>query len=516
MEPHRLTLGRIRTDCSVMAGAEVAAAMGARIDRTLREDLPAALAVAAEGVITGTGGVLRIRRVRVQLHLDGGADMPGLARLFADRIAAALKAALAGGRAEIRHWPDRDSYLAAYVMMRLALTSEAAWAFPDLAALEHLPAERAAAELLRARPALLTALARAAAAQGDAAAPVAGWPEAARAALVRALLNAPLATTETGDLPPALGHLLGVPQPVLPGRSAAQDLGAALEVTLRLLAGGGAALQPRAMLWAAVAARAVWRQADHVATIATSPPGPAEPPGPDRALLDHVLAVVAADPQGRAVLDRFTRTAAAARLSAPVMRSASPPATAQAGSPFADEGMSSPRMGLGLLVPSVLLLDAAWHLGPTAMAQAVWQTLAPGDWPQAALDPALQMLLPVDPSEVDPARPQPVPPERLLRTLAPEARRVFEASDPDRRWSALILGDFASRLRGLQASSPAYLRRQFLMRPGTLHRGPDRITLRLDSVPLGILLRMAGFPGRQGRLPQPGQPQLVLDLGDAP
>lgn len=516
MEPHRLTLGRIRTECRVTAGAEVAAAMGARIDRTLREDLPAALAVAADGVLTGGGGVLRIRRVRVQLHLDGGADQVGLARLFADRIAAALKAALASGRAEIRHWPDRDSYLAAYVMMRLALTTDAAWAFPDLAALQHLPAERAAAELLRARPALLTALARAAAAQGDAAAPVAGWPEAARAALVRALLDAPLATAEARDLAPALGHLLGIPQLSVPGRSAAQDLGAALEGTLRLLAGEGAALQPRAVLCAAVAARAARRQAGHADGFPTSPPGPAEPPGPDRALLDHALAVIAADPQGRTVLDRLTRSAAAAHLPAPVVLPTRPPAMTPTGSPFADEGMSSPRMGLGLLLPSVLLLDAARHLGPTALAQAVWQTLAPGDWPQAALDPALQVLLPVDPPEVDPARPQPVPPERLLRTLAPEARRVFEASDPDRRWSALILGDFASRLRGLQASSPAYLRRQFLMRPGTLHRGPDRITLRLDPVPLGILLRMAGFPGRQGRLPQPGQPQLVLDLGDAP
>lgn len=514
MEPHRLVLGRIDTDCVAMADAEEAASMGARLDRVMRHGLAGALPVAVAPVLDGHEGVLRLKHLRIRLDLGERLDQPGLAEAIAGQIAAALKAQMAKTAPALRHWHDHESYLADYILMRLGLVAQPAWAFPDLMNLDHVPAERAAAELIRARPAMLTALAKAAAACGDAAAPLVSWPVEAKAALVRALVEAPLDISEADHLLPALHHLLTLPLPTRTSPSAGALLGEALALALELLAQEARDLTPRAMVFAAIAALAVRARDAPVpkADGTNSPGGAGAATGADQTAMATVLAFVEADAQRRATLGLLTRVPARRRSdrtepSSPDERPADPK-TAQ-------DALRSPRLGLALLLPSVPLLDAAAHLTPTQLAQVVWQALDPADWAEAAEDPALQMLLPVEPPEIDLLAPQPLPPERLLRGLAVPARKVYDASAHDRRWSALLLADFASRLRGLHGSSHTYLRRQFLDHAGAARRGADQITVLLDPIPLGILLQMAGFPGAQGHLPQSGRPKLILSLGTA-
>lgn len=512
MQAHRLVLGRINTDCVAMANTEAAAAMGARLDRVMRHDLAGALAQAVAPLLGDREGVLRLKHLRIRLDLGEGLDQPGLANTIAEQIAAALKTQMAQAPATLKYWPDHESYLADYVLMRLGVVAQPDWAFPDFINLGHLPAERAAAELIRARPAMLSALAKAAAACGDAAAPVAFWPVEAKAALVRALVVAPLDAAETKHVLPSLRQLLTMRLPAHTSLAAAQLLSEALVLTLRLLAqeNGDKSVSPRAIIFATIAVLAARLSDTPVSELADVKEAREASSAADKTVIARVLEFVESDTQRRAALALLVRVPAGQRV-------AKDEPTAlhkrSADSTPVQNKLRSPRLGLALLMPSVLLLDAAAHLTQTQLAQVVWQTLDSADWAEASEDPALQVLLPVKPFEIDLHVPQTLPPERLLRMLAGPARKVYESSASDRRWSALLLADFASRLRGLHGSSHAYLRRQFLERAGEVQSSKEHITVLLDPIPLGILLQMAGFYGAVGQLAQAGRPKLMLSLG---
>ncbi|MEM6934768.1 MAG: hypothetical protein AAF526_14465, partial [Pseudomonadota bacterium] len=77
----------------------------------------------------------------------------------------------------------------------------------------------------------------------------------------------------------------------------------------------------------------------------------------------------------------------------------------------------------------------------------------------------------------------------------------------------LLLGEFASRLYGLHASSHGYLRRQFLDQPGEISELSGLITCKLDPLPLGIVLQMAGFEREPQRLPHRPPFRFAIDLG---
>lgn len=516
MPAHRLVLGRINTDCVVMVNAEVAAAMGARLDRVMRNELAAALAQAVAPLLDGYTGVLRLKYLRIHVDLGEQLEQPNLAQILAEQIAAALKEQLQKALATLKYWPDHDSYLADYILMRLGTATHPDWAFPDLVNFGHLPAERAAAELIRTRPTVLGALAIAAVTYGDAAAPLVSWPIEAKTALVRALVTAPLNADEANAVLPCLRQLLTMPLAAPTGVAPAHLLSEALTVALRLLAHElpNKNSVSRAAVFASIAALAV-RMDEHATPAVNQLAGAdmAAASAEDQAVTTRVLAFVEADPQRRAVLERLIGVPNKLLDKAEQSIKTEPQHVESA---TVQDSLRSPRLGLALLLPSVMFLDAAAHLTQTQLAQIVWQTLQPADWPAAAQDPVLQLLLPIKPLEVDLHAAQPQPPERLLGLLAEPARKVYEDSASELRWSALLLADFASRLRGLHGSSHAYLRSQFLERAGEVRRKEDQIRVLLDPIPLGIILHMAGFAGLQGRLPQPGQPQLILRIGERP
>jgi len=515
--PDTLVIDRLATRCRVLAAPEAAARIRMAIDAALAARLPAALAQAADPAFDGLDGVIRIRRLDLRLDLGTVVDPRGIAELLAGRIAAALRTALTGGGSDVRVWPDRDSYLAAYLAMRSGLRPCARWPFAELAALDHLPAARATAETIRLRPAVLVPLARLAAATGAPEAVVAGWPDDARAALVAALVRAEPAATDLAALGPALDRLAPLVDRRPPPRTPAAVAAAALRLALVLLAAPQDRTPPRAAVIAAVALLAARAGSgagpDGGDARGHGHPTDAMDPGAD-ATLQRALGLVTTDPARRARLAALRREIAARTGRPPSPDADGRQATAPPDAPAEDVAHATPFAGLALLMPSALALGAADALGTTGLAQAVWQCLDPEDRDAAATDPALALLYPVDPREIDLAAPQPAPPERLAATLAPAARPAWDGADPALRWSALLMADFASRLRGLHASSHRYLRGQFLRRPGTILRDGQTVTVRLEPVPLAVVLRMAGHGMPPPRLPHLGHRQLVLDFGD--
>jgi hypothetical protein len=516
MDPHRLSIGYLETRCTALAGPAAAARMGAALDRAFGAALSRALTRAAEPVLEGLDGVVRIRRLAVRLDLGDRFEEGGIASGLAARIAAALRTALARGGGEVRVWPDHAAYLASYLMRRLGLAPGPDWPFAELAKLDHLPAERAAAELIRVRPEILRPLGREAARRGAPEAAVAGWPEAAQAELALALLRSPWSPADNAALLPALRALA----PALPSSApieGRQALAAAvLPLALRVLARASAPVACRAVVIAAAAFLAAQPSGGAHLVRPARARLPGSPRDPHEAALAEALALVRREPRRRAALDELlarqegTTARAAATIETERGAQRKEQRSPQEGAP-----LRTPFAGLGLLWPAAIATGAAETLSPTALAQAVWQALDAADWDAAAEDPALALLFPADPRAIDLTRAQSPPPAHLIERLDPAARTVCAAARAGFGWSALLLGDLASRLRGLRGSTQGWLRMQFLRRPGSVDRGEDAVTIRLDPVPLGVVLRMAGFHGPQMRLPQPGARRLVLDLGGA-
>jgi hypothetical protein len=492
---HHVEIGQLETRCHVLGGERAAQQVRTSLDRSLEHQLPQALARAAESVLDGLDGVVRIHRLHIRLDL--GVALDDFAERLAERIAGLLRSALVSGSGEVMTWPDHDAYVADYLARRLGLTHAPAWPFADLATLDHLPAERAAAEVVLRRPAVLARLARTGAASGAAEDVVLTWPAAAQAILAARLVleTDPFTTAELTAAVDLVGALRGGGG--APPGSEEQLAAAALKLTLRALAAGSAEVSVPAVV--AVALAVVAARSRRAGSAPTSrPPLPVSDPVAraverSRNLVgDRVVPLVA------------DGTGPGAREPAPPQREDDP---ALAAAP-----LRSPYAGLALLVPSALSLDALDWLTPTQLAQVAWQTLVDPERDELAHDPAVAQLFPVDPRQVDPAWSQPDPPPVLVDRLCEEAAASYHAAPPGERWSGLLLADLACRLPGLKASSAAYLRHQFLLRAGTVATDADRVTVRLDPVPLGVVLRMVGHGSPPQRMPHVGDRWLVLDL----
>jgi hypothetical protein len=459
--------------------------------------LPRALARAAEPVFDGLDGVVRVRHLDVRLELGDALD--GFAERLADRIAGLLRAALLSDSGdEVLTWADHDHYVADYLAGRLGLVQLPSWPFEDLAVLDHLPAERATAEVVSHRPAVLARLVQGRSPSLGPEAVVAGWPVSAQAALAVALVVDREPPT-AAEVAAAAVLLHGLPTPVVDRPADEVVAAAALVLALRALASAGATVSVPAVVVVALSALAATAPgaAGHVTRSALVPASETDPVARAVAracaLAGHLAAPSRPEGSGAEVEQRRTH------------RDENRPADTAKPS-------RTPYAGLALLMPSVLGLGASDLLGPTRLAQVVWQTLLDDDREAVAHDPAIAQLFPVDPKEVDQMWVQPDPPSDLVDRLCEAARPTYSAAPRGERWSALLLADLACRLPGLGASSWGYLRHQFLERPGTVETETDRVTVRLEPVPLGVVLRMAGHGTAPQRLPHVGDRWLVLDL----
>jgi hypothetical protein len=510
MAEHSLAIDRFHTRLALAGLREDAPPLRQEVTRTVRDLLPGAAGMMLEPLLGSRGGVLRIDRIALKLRLRRDEIS---ARRLADRLARQLAEAVAERAdacteaprigAGLAFWPDHASYAASYLALRLRLAPGPEWAFPDFHALAHLAADEATLELVAAQPAILAALARLV---GVARAPAlaARLAERTAAALLERLLAGPPAEL-TVDTAAALAAMLdGLPPDVesAPAVVAVAAATAALAARTAALAAGTAAdaaavrqavmLARLAVALAAVraAAHATWGRAPVAADLA--PAALVHLPEPARRLARAAVAPLTGAVPARALL--------AGLLLPRSRRPAAPAAPAPAAAAVPSHTLTSHLAGIGLLLPAAVAHGLPERLTAVALNRTLAAAAGPEVDARARLDPLLAALAPFDPNAPEPVFP-PVP--AALRAVVPETRRDGAAeAEGAAGWAACLIHAFAAGLRGFEASSLPYLRRQFLRRPGTLHIAEGRLTLMLDPLPLGILLRLAGLHRWSGRLPQ--------------
>ena len=228
-------------------------------------------------------------------------------------------------------------------------------------------------------------------------------------------------------------------------------------------------------------------------------------PEPARRLVHAAVTPLSRSPAVRARLVRLLNQEP--RRNGP----AEPSAERAEKSTLAPRALSSRYAGLAGHAGRSALHDLPALLSPAALHHALAAALGPEIWERVRLDPVLAALAPFDPRGPEATFP-PVP--EPLRAAVPEERRDGEASGEGAAgWAACLIHAFAAGLRGFEASSLSYLRRQFLARPGTLHLAERQLTLVLDPLPLGIVLRV-GIHGWTGRLPQARNPLFRIEIGE--
>ena len=515
MVEHSLAIHRFETHLALTGLAEDAPMLGQEMDRAVRDLLPEAAGRELEPVLGSREGVLRIDRIALKLRLGRGSmSALQLADLLARQIAWAVAERAEGSTAVprlapgISFWPDHASYAAAYVALRLGLAPAPRWAFADFQALEHLAAHEAALELLAARPAILAALARQLGA-AQAAGLAARLPERAAGELIERLLH-----DAPAELPPdaasALVELLAT-VPAGSDDAPAHSTIAIAAARLASLATADAAAVRQVVLLArlAVALSAIrsavlasWGRSPIASDLA--PEALVHLPEPARLLAEAAIAPLGGSAAVQTLLGELLgREQWSARPAG--QGDAEPTGTASR-----PRSIASRLAGIGLLMPAALAHDLPDSLSPAALHRTLVAAAGSDHEAAARLDPLLAALAPFDPRGPEATFP-PVP--DTLRAAVPEAHRDSEAAGEGAAgWAACLTHAFAARLTGFEPSSLGYLRRQFLARPGTLHIAERQLTLVLDPLPLGILLRLTGIHGWSGRLPLAADVALRIEI----
>jgi hypothetical protein len=516
MAEHSLAIHRFRTRLTLTGLREDAPPLGREVSRAVQEVLPVLLGSALEPLLGSREGVLRIDRLALRLRLGRGElSAVKIADLLAGELAQAVATRAEGGGsaprtgAGLAYWPDHALYAASYIAHRLRLVPISEWAFPDFRALAHLAPHEAALELFAARPEILAASGRLLGA-ATAAALADALPEPTAALLIRRLVaDFPAALPQGADA--ELAQLIAsLPAAVeaAPGRTA-------VAATITALAGLSAS-DPETVRRIAMLARiAVALTALRAAILPWGRLPSAEDlaaaaflhlPEPTRRLAQEVLAPLTDAEPVRARLIRALdspqprRPAARANLSTLIEPAAE-------GAPRA---ITSRLAGIGILMPIALTHGLPELLSPAALHRTLAAAAGSEAEPAARLDPVLAALAPFDPRGPEPMFP-PVP--AALRRAVPGMHREGAAeSEGAVGWAACLVHAFAGGLAHFETSSLAYLRRQFLARPGTLHIDRDRLTLVLDPLPLGIVLRVSALHGWTGQLPQARNALLRIEV----
>lgn len=525
MADHAVRISRLRTECALLCAPGRSDALGRALSEGLARLLPGAIATELGPDLDRRNAVIRLSNVDLEVNLGDRPDPQALAAALARRIRTLIQEALKGDTPRARVWPDQRAYIASYVMTRLGLGDAPRWAFQSFSTLEHLPAERAAAEVIAADPDLLERLAKSGAEAGgpERLARRLGEPEWT-ALLARLAEREPTGVSEAA-LRRALDQAVGavravrsIVDPARPGQSTAM-------LALTMLTRDDCAETLPTLLTAALIV-AHWRLAAAERLRPASPPDGAAPPprtGPKapgdgalvrRARADfkrHGLAKRARDAAGVDVMARDPMQSAGSEAGDHGTRSPEGLRSTDKGAQ-PDAAIATPFAGLGLLIPSLTALSLHHALSPEALAMAVWRTLSHAEAKQAAHDPALARLFPFDPKKLAMADPPTAVPNRLVERLHPEARAGFEAAAPEQPWSALILAEFAGRLPGLRRSSAGYLQTQFLRREGRVSSAGKTLTITLEALPLGVVLQMAGLTGAAMLAPHLGDRSVRLEL----
>lgn len=499
-----LTIDRMRGKYRIGGDLPARVALARRLDRIAAERLAAALEPAAGSEDPEAPHVV-IGALALRIRVTGAAALQGgdpvaedeLLRVWAAALGRELQRLLAEGGPDVARFASRAEFLAAWAGQRLAGGRD--WRFDEFRVLDDLPAGRAIALGLSQAPEWIVAVV--------AALRTAGRWEAVRAAFGAedvALLWRALC----GALPPEPGE--GVPlAPGLIRQLAGQAApGAVLFDPLDPVARARRALDWLLHLWAparlppeqaaplalACAAVEALRIACPELRLWQAPDAPEA--------MEELAAVPPAlgGPARRIAALRDAPGSLAAILGLMVPAASARPVSAA-------QTLRSSFAGLALLLAPLAAAGLAAPLGAEGRHRLLAAAVRPGLRPLAGLDPALRLLSGApDPAPVAPAWPAATEP---LRGLA-----ASHGIGPETGALGLVLDLLAQGIRGMERASAEYLAQQFLERPGWLQLSPREIVVRLDPLPMGILLRMSGRTGPQLLAPWFGPRALRLEVAD--
>lgn len=514
MENSALAIGTMKTSCQLVAWPEAVAPMQARMERALGGAFRERLGKSLEPVLEGQGGVIRIRHLTLDLTVSGEWDEQALAALIASKIATTVAGLLESSPSSVRIWPDHDAYMASFVDYKLGLVHEPEWAFPEFEPLRLLSAEQAAAEVLKSRPSVLSALAANGSRAGNPRRVAARLGSASAAAIVTAWLataafaDRSLPADMMGDWLAGAARLSNaVAEPDV----YRQIIALMLELSLQQ----GKPDRTFLVIFAVTLVAVTKLSGDSVfqakrtgplsVCIASLPASAIFLPEAITAFLKRL----AGQSMGSQLLDRIEEAVLKAKSPSQTSLAKLSP-TNKAGKP-AIRIVFSPFAGFALLLPDIVRLAMFRQLGQSGLRETVMSMGGAQMRERLEADEFLLALFAPDEEGERPVYP-PVP-AAALATLAPESRQLLTGLDGAEGWGNVLIASFASRLPGLRASSRGYLMRQFLNIGGTAEISKDSLVVKLEGPPLAVVLTMAGLSGDQMPLPFFGNRLLVLKLG---
>ncbi len=521
-----LTIAHLQANYSAPQGTPNAAALQARLDRLVRDRLPAELAGRLQPPASDTDAVYRIRRLELDLWLDAAMSEAEIAQAWGQAMLRAVTSALVYGTPDtVMRYDDPAHLLAAFLADLVAGRAWTRWTYAEFAPLRDVSPGQAAALLLGGRPALLSPVARRLAGEGQ----LEALLRTMHAADVALLWERGLGFANLPAVPaltPNWERLQAVLSTGIPLERGA-DSDALARNTLRVYLAVIAAEQALAGD-VTVAATAYHIALLHAAWSALPAPplwqaltaGEVEDPASLAPVLTRLdgtlpraatwLAETLSTPAGRAHLSRL------APLALPEVKSeAEPGRSAQPRVSVAATAFA----GLALLAPVLRDLGCAEQLDRAGRYQLLLAAVGRDYGPLALGDPAAAWLAGVPLTEAERAREEMVQWPDVAAWTREADRAWFDAgiasfagARPEAELALLLLRRLAGRLRGFTESSANYLAQQFIRLPGHLRLADDALRVDLSRAPLGIVLQMAGLDGDRGPLPWLNNRRLEISL----
>ena len=514
MENHALSIGTMKTDCKVLSYPPALAVLRSTLDSALSGPFPALLANASGPWLEGLEGVVRIKCLKLELAYNGSWDEADLAEMLAARVCQALRSALKSQSSDIRVWSDHVNYMASYIEWQLGLAHESSWAFPDFHALRLLPPLEASLEIVKARPAVLAAMAANGRRTGNLFRFVDKLNSNQVAQLVAALAGradvrqiAAFASRGSDEVLSLVDALESLQEP---------DIGIRI-LKLASICGATVGYEEFASLFGAAILAVVCQHLSeqHQLRESTVHHGfeialaSASRTGTLPLHLAQFTKLVLRNKEGTALAN--TLISLLEKRSNPASSSRENQAKKPATTKLKSLIFTSVFAGFALLLPDAVRLSLTKQLGLRGMREAVLSIADQDVRERLESDALIAALFPDDGDADEPVYP-PVSEIGIAR-LAPESRALIISRQGSDGWGDYLLASFASRLPGLRASTRGYLLRQFLRIQGRAEISDELVSVTLDGPPLSIILKMAGLSGDQMRVPHLNNRLLILNVG---
>ena len=509
-----IVIDRMENDFRLAGRPHERARLARRLDRIVAERVADVVADALGELDREGGPVILIRRLDLRLWIDAARTADGdIARTWGTALARAVFHQVAhAGPAEVRRFDSRAAFLAAWLSDHVAGRVAGRWEYAEFGTVDDVPSGRAAAHVLAGDRAWIAPVLQFLAAARRLDALVAAFHAADVAVLWQGWTGGPAAAPARIE-PTLVARATGpVPDPPAPEIGSADARARTALRWLVALTTGRSGLPPEV-------AGGLAMQLGHLTALLAAAPGLraalAAGAPPDSATRRAIA--TSAGPAAAAWIhaaleapDGPARLAALLAVAEPRTRSPRPRAAAAR----RPERIATGFAGLALLLPAIRVLGLSDRLGASGLQRLLVAAVPPPGRALAAGDPALRWLsglpsdAPVRAEGIDWPGSAGLDPHRL----AVDAQS--HGDGPELPALRAVLDAFTAGLRGMDGASAGYLAAQVLARPGRFERDDARLAVRLDGVPLRVLLRIGGRLGAQGRVEWLSGRELVIEAPD--